>query len=295
MNLLITTSLVTAFLAGSAALLAPCCVGVLLPSYLATVFKTKTKIYLMTFVYFLGLVAVFLPLGLGVAGLSQALSSNHSLIFTVGGAFMLFMGLMLLAGKSFMLPFKPHPKLERYDAGSIFVLGVFSGIATTCCAPVLAGVLALSALPGSWLLGSTYAIAYVLGMVVPLFIMAGFIDRTKATQRFLSMRRMVNYRVFGLQIRVSLSNLLAGGLYVAIGLFILAYARRSQESLSSLYQLNVNITLAKISQAIAGVTSFVPELVWAVAVILVVIWMAWKAYQQAILSNDDIENNSKEK
>jgi cytochrome c-type biogenesis protein len=295
MNLLISTSLITAFLAGSAALLAPCCVGVLLPSYLATVFKTKSKIFFMTFIYFLGLLVVFLPLGLGVAGLSQTFSQYHSLIFTIGGAFMLFMGLMLLAGRSFMLPFKPHPKLERYDVGSIFVLGVFSGIATTCCAPVLAGVLALAALPGSWLLGSTYAVAYVLGMVVPLFILAGFIDRVNVTQRFLSLRRTVSYRLFGTKIWVSLSNLAAGALYVAVGLFILAYARRSQESLGSLYQLNVNIALAKLSQAISGVTRLVPEAVWAVVVLLVVVWMAWTAYRQATQGQDDIKDNSEEK
>jgi len=292
MNLLISTSLITAFLAGSAALFAPCCVGVLLPSYLATVFKTKSKIFLMTFVYFLGLLVVFLPLGLGVAGLSQVFSRYHSAIFTAGGAFMLFLGLMLLAGRSFMLPFKPHPKLARYDAGSIFVLGIFSGIATTCCAPVLAGVLALSALPGSWMLGTTYSLAYVLGMVTPLFIMAGFIDRTKATKRFLTLRRTISYRLIGTKVSLSLSNLIAGLMYVAIGIFILAFARRSQESLGSLYQLNVNIMLAKISQSVSSITRIVPEVVWAGLVLLIVGWMAWTAYKQAMRDHND-EDNSK--
>jgi len=292
MNLLISTSLITAFLAGSAALFAPCCVGVLLPSYLASVFKTKSKIFLMTFVYFLGLLVVFLPLGLGVAGLSQTFSQYHSLIFTAGGAFMLFLGLMLLAGRSFMLPFSPHPKLARYDAGSIFVLGIFSGIATTCCAPVLAGVLALSALPGSWMLGTTYSLAYVLGMVTPLFIMAGFIDRTKATKRFLTLRRTISYRLIGTKVSLSLSNLIAGLMYVAIGIFILAFARRSQESLGSLYQLNVNIMLAKISQSVSSITRIVPEVVWAGLVLLIVGWMAWTAYKQAMRDHND-EDNSK--
>src|SRR3990172_3816148 len=152
MELVAAASLITAFIAGMAALFAPCCIGVLLPAYLASVFRTKTKIFLMTFVYFLGMLTIFLPMGLGVAALSSFFTDNHGLFFAIGGVFMLLLGISLLLGKSIMLPVHVHPKLEKYDFGSIYTLGLFSGIATTCCAPVLAGVLALSALPGSlWL------------------------------------------------------------------------------------------------------------------------------------------------
>src|SRR3989344_5095092 len=130
-----------------AALFAPCCIGVLLPSYLASVFKTKSKIFLMTFVYFLGILTIFLPLGLGAASLSRVFADYHNLFFTAGGLFMIALGLFMLAGKSVMLPIHVHPHLKKYDFGSIYTLGVFSGVATTCCAPVLAGVLALSAMP----------------------------------------------------------------------------------------------------------------------------------------------------
>ena len=74
MELVATASFITAFIAGMAALFAPCCIGVLLPSYLASVFKTKTKIFLMTFVFYLGILTVFLPLGLGMASLSSFFS-----------------------------------------------------------------------------------------------------------------------------------------------------------------------------------------------------------------------------
>src|SRR3989344_5818923 len=109
MDLLISASFIASFLAGIAALFAPCCITVLLPTYFASIFKQKATVFLMTFVYFLG--------------------------------------------QQFSLPFKVHPKLQRQDFISVYILGIFSAIATTCCAPVLAGVLTLAALPGSFILG----------------------------------------------------------------------------------------------------------------------------------------------
>lgn len=289
MQIIVTTSLITAFLAGTAALLAPCCIGVLLPSYLASIFKTKTKIFLMTFVYFLGLFTVFLPLGLGVASLSQMFSRYHVFIFTLGGALMLFLGLMLIAGKTYALPLKVHPKLRAHNTGSVYVLGVFSGIATTCCAPVLAGVLALSALPGTWGLGIVYSLAYVSGMVAPLFVIAALIDKTNLTDRLASLRRQISYKLFGQTIQVNLSNFISGLLFAAIGIFILAYARRSPETLSSLYQLNINIALANLSKAVTSATKLLPEPVWAVVFLAIFGLIAWSAWRQATSSNAEKE------
>lgn len=54
----------------------------------------------------------------------------------------------------------------------VLSLGVFSGIASSCCAPVLAGVMTLSALSGSAVGGLLLGFANVFGMVIPLFVMA---------------------------------------------------------------------------------------------------------------------------
>ena len=96
METLIIASLITAFVAGIAALFAPCCITVLLPSYLGSIFRERQKVLLMTFVFFLGLLAVFLPLGLGAAGLGQLLSKYHDPIFIVGGIFLLLLGASIL-------------------------------------------------------------------------------------------------------------------------------------------------------------------------------------------------------
>ena len=47
---LVMASLVTAFIAGVAALFAPCCITVLLPAYLGSIFRQKATIMLMTLV-----------------------------------------------------------------------------------------------------------------------------------------------------------------------------------------------------------------------------------------------------
>jgi cytochrome c biogenesis protein CcdA len=280
MEIVSTASLITAFLAGIAALFAPCCVGVLLPSYLASVFKTKTKILLMTFIYYLGLLTVFLPLGLGMAGLGTLFSSYHAVFFTLGGLFMLTLGLFLVSGKSFMLPMRVKPSLKNHDFGSLYVLGIFSGIATSCCAPVLAGVLALSALPGSWLLGTLYALVFVTGLVLPLFLAALCIDRTNIANRLTSLRRRVGYTLLGHRVSVNLSHLISGILFIMIGLFILLFERVNPDA-GSLYLLKINLFTAQITQGVARLTHAVPQWVWAGLFLAIVALIARAAWKQA--------------
>src|SRR3990167_824407 len=281
MELVAAASLITAFIAGMAALFAPCCIGVLLPAYLGSVFRTKTKIFLMTFVYSLGILSIFLPLGLGIAALGSFFADNHSLFFTIGGVFMLLMGLAMLLGKSFMLPVHVHPRLQKYDFGSIYVLGVFSGIATTCCAPVLAGVLALSVLPGSIWLGSLYALTFVIGMVIPLFIMALLIDKTALIKKFESLKRRVNYSLFGRKISISLSHLVSGIVFSAFGLFILIYERLNPDVFGTGYQLQINLLAARLTRFFDRLTGSIPELVWAILFIILFLIIGRLAYKQA--------------
>ena len=220
MQSLIIASLITAFVAGIAALLAPCCVTVLLPSYLGSIFKEKRKVIFMTFVFFLGLATVFLPIGLGAAGLARLFAKYHNLIFTAGGIFMLLLGASTLLGKHFSMPFSVSPKLKIQNAGSVFTLGVFSGIATTCCAPVLAGVIALSVLPNSLFWGGVYALAYSLGMVAPLFLIAYLLDKGNITQKLVESNKRFSYYIGGRKVNLALADLLSGLNFLLLGFFL---------------------------------------------------------------------------
>jgi len=269
MDLLISASIITAFLAGVAALFAPCCITVLLPTYLASVFKQRATVFLMTFVYFLGVLVVFLPLGLGVSALSQIFRDYHRLIFTLGGSFLLLLGLGLLLGQSFSLPMvAPHPKLKKASIGAVFGLGVFSAIATTCCAPVLAGVLALSVLPGSVYLGLLYTLAYVLGMVAPLFLIAACLDKFDFTKRFMTFRKSLGYSFFGQKIRLTYSSLMAGVMFTIIGILTLLSAKSSAMS-SSDYQLKINLFVAGLTRSVNTATKQVPEVIWGILLLII--------------------------
>ena len=151
MELLLGASIIATFIAGVAALFAPCCITVLLPSYFASIFREKYNVFLMTFIFFLGIFTVFLPIGLGAGILSQIFKQYHDIIYGLAGIFMLVLGTILLLGIHISMPFRVNPAFKKHNAISVYTLGIFSGIATTCCAPVLAGVLTLSVLPGSFI------------------------------------------------------------------------------------------------------------------------------------------------
>lgn len=246
---LIITSLITAFVAGIAALFAPCCITVLLPTYLASIFRQRRTVVAMTAVFFLGLLAVFLPLGLGIAAFGTFLASIHNPLYYIGSIFLMLLGASLLLGKHFSLPFhiKQRGGGKVTGAGSVFILGIFSGFATLCCAPVLAGVLALSALPGSIFWGTMYAAFYVLGMVVPLFILAYITDRSGVSEKLGFFQKRFAYRVFGRSVDIAVADIIAGGAYLAMGLLIFYLTATGNLAMGGgAYQTNVNLFMNKI-------------------------------------------------
>ncbi len=251
METLIIASFITAFIAGIAALFAPCCITVLLPSYLGSIFREKQKVLLMTFVFFLGLLVVFLPLGLGAAGLGKMLSRFHDPIFIIGGIFFTFLGASILLGRHFSMPFMIHPKLKVTNAGSVFTLGIFSGFATLCCAPVLAGVIALSVLPNSIFWGGLYSVVYAFGMVAPLFLIAYFLDKNKFSQRIMESNKGLSYFIGGKEINIALADLISGATFLLMGIFILYLAKTNQLAMGGgVLQTKINMYLNQLVQVI---------------------------------------------
>ncbi len=285
MELLIGTSLITAFIAGIAALFAPCCITVLLPSYFGQIFRTRKRVFFMTFIFFLGIVTVFIPLGFGFSALGKFFSRYHEVIFTFAGIFFLLLGTSLVLGKKFSLPFSVHPTLKAENAPSVFVMGLLSGIATTCCAPVLAGVLALSVLPGSVLWGMVYTLAYVLGMVSPLFAIALVLDRSKLTERFMSSIKMIHFKILGKGFEVSLYELISGITFLIIGAMTFVWAMMNPAPAHSEIQVSINIMLTKFQQSLNGIIGNVPQLVWALAVLGLLILIVWNALRTSNNNN----------
>lgn len=281
MDLLITSSLLVAFFAGMAALFAPCCITVLLPTYLASIFRQKRKVFFMTFIFFLGILIVFLPLGLGFGGLGQLINRLHDLIFFLGALFLIFLGSFILLGKHFsLLPFSVSPTLKNQNVFSVFVLGIFSGLATVCCAPVLAGVLALSVLPGSIFWGGMYALTYVLGMVVPLFLIALFLDRINLTEKFWVFRKTISYELLGKSVVLPLASLISGSMFLFVGTLIVILDLTGNLRMNNSFQLTINIYTAKITNAVAGTLAQIPGVLIATFFILMFIVIVKLALNQ---------------
>lgn len=271
MELLLSASIIAAFIAGVAALFAPCCITVLLPAYFASIFRERYKVFLMTFIFFLGILTVFLPIGLGAAALGRVFSQYHNAIFGIGGAFLILLGFILLTGKHFSMPFRVNPSLKKHNAFSVFVLGIFSGIATTCCAPVLAGVLALAALPGSIAWGGIYTLSYVFGMVAPLFLLSLFMDKTGITQKLSkTFQKQIEYSLGSKKIDITVSETVSGITFLAMGSLILYLALANKLFVHSEYQVNINIFLTKVLNSVNGFIKVVPEYVWAILLVAAV-------------------------
>ncbi len=181
-NLLMAGSLAAAFAAGMVAFFAPCCAGVMMPAYLAAIGGgRRMRVARLTAVYVAGVSLVVLPITLGAAALASYVSKWHPQMFTIGGLMMLGVAVALWRGT--MLPIDvPRPKLTGSTL-SVFGLGVFSGGATACCAPVLAGAIALSATSGTIAGGLLLGIAYVTGMMAPLIPLALVYGRAKRKVR----------------------------------------------------------------------------------------------------------------
>ena len=280
METLVGTSLIAAFVAGVAALFAPCCITVLLPSYLGNIFKEKYKIFFMTFIFFLGILTVFLPIGLGASFLAQAFSEYHNIIFTVGGIFLVVLGITMLLGKKFALPFSVRGGGMKRNVSSIYILGIFSAIATTCCAPVLAGVLMLSATSGTVVWGALYTLAYVVGMTLPLFIIAMFLDKVNLTERFTNANKNIAMKIGGYSWNIIVSELISGLIFLLMGGYITYLAFSNNLFTHSDYQLEMNIWNAKFLGVINGFTSLIPEYIWALLFIGIVVSISYLFIKQ---------------
>lgn len=176
MDSLFQLSLLAAFIAGMVALFAPCCITFLLPTYFANIFREKKRAIGMTFIYSLGIFTVMLPVVLGAKALSQLFFKMHDQTYLIGGGFLLLVAFFALLGIKLPMP-KISSSRQAKDPLSTYILGIFSGITSACCAPVLIGVIALSTLSPTMWQSLLVGFFYVLGMVTPLYVASLMIDK----------------------------------------------------------------------------------------------------------------------
>ena len=268
-SLLTTGSVLAAFLAGGVALFAPCCIVFLAPSYMAVAVKNRRwRLLPLTFVFAAGLALVLVPITLGMSLVASAIANYHAPLYYAGGALMLALAVFTLPGRMVSLPsFLRAPDTARGDTGSFFALGVFSGIASSCCAPVLAGVMALSALSGSAIGGISLGLAYTFGMVFPLFLMALAWDRFRLGERRFLRARPVRIRVAGKVLVTNTVNLAVAAGFAVMGGFVIYLANTGQMTGGPGFQVAIGKGLERVFVRIETWSDPVPEPVLGLAVL----------------------------
>ena len=213
-------SLIAAFVGGVVALFAPCCISFLLPAYLGNVVKEKEKVVLMTLVFGAGIFVVMMPAVLGVAALSKALFVYHDNLYFLGGVVMLISAIITFLGIKFPMPSLRGSNPQKADVLSIFTLGIFSGITSACCAPVLIGILTLTFLSTNFFGAMAIGGMYVLGMVMPLLFIAAFLSGK--VSGFTVLRKPVgSFKFLGKDRVIIVSNLIASLIFAITGVLII--------------------------------------------------------------------------
>lgn len=267
-----TISFLAAFVAGSVALFAPCCITYLLPSYFGNIFREKKQVLLMTFIYSLGIFSVMLPVVLGAKALSMLFFRLHDQTYYLGGIFLLILSGFALLGIKLPMIDLHRKSTAKVDAWSSFTLGLFSGITSSCCAPVLIGVMALSTLSPSILMSFGVGIFYVLGMVAPLYLASAFIDSRNILDRPFMRKSLGAIEIFGKQYDLLVSNIVASAVFLITGLATISMTRLgllgmdSGQSESTKLIQNVAFGITDIVKGIPGLNLIFPAVVILLAV-----------------------------
>ncbi len=260
-------SIAAAFLAGSIALFAPCCITVLFPSYLAAAVRNaRWRLVPLTLIFASGVATVPVPVTLGVSLLTRSLLRYHGPVYLAGAGLMVVLAVVAATGRTWSLPIlRRSPDVSRTDSGGVYALGVFSGAASACCAPVLAGVLTLTAVAPSTATSIGIGLAYVAGMVSPLVVMTLVYDRTGLRNRFTPASRPVTWGVAGRRFTTTTFNLAMAAVF-ALMAGVLTVVAATGATLAPDAQGRLGRWLTDLATPLADALAGVPN--WVTAVVL---------------------------
>ncbi len=278
-------SVVAAVVAGTVSLFAPCCISVMLPSYFASAFQNRRMLIAMTFVFAAGVATVILPIALGAAIVQRLLVQQHQPIYLLAGSTLVLLGGYVLAGGKVSLPM-PGRRAGRTGPFGVYTLGVFSGAATSCCAPVLAGVIALSGLASSFALSIGLGAAYVFGMVAPLFVISLLWERLDWRDSGLLRPRSITWRVGSLRRTITATALASGVLLGLMGAATIWIGVSSDAMPSgSGWQAGISADLQHYGRVLTDGLSWIPGWAAAIALLVAVALLARRAFAELIGSD----------
>lgn len=276
MNLITSISLITAFFGGMVALFAPCCITFLLPAYLANIFKEKNRVLWMTIIFGAGIATILVPAALGIRAVGQIFQQYHTQTYVVGGIFMILLGAMELSGKKITLPMLnlTIDLNRRHDPWSVYLLGIFAGLTSSCCTPVLAGVLTLSFLSPSFLWAGLAGFSYVAGMVVPLVVLALLLEKINWAK--LPAWRSKTVKIAGKPVLAT--DAIAGVLFILVGIVFSVLALTGRIAMGHQQPLEVTIGMNFLALVRWLRTLPLAEYLFAAAIIIGLVYLLKKAF-----------------
>jgi cytochrome c biogenesis protein CcdA len=253
----------------------------MLPAYFSTAFQNRRALVAMTFLYAAGVATVILPIALGAAAVQRFIVGQHELVYVVAGIALLALAAYTLAGGKIHLPAPGRRAGTPTGPVGVYTLGVFSGVATSCCAPVLAGVLALSGAASSFGVAVGLGSAYVFGMVAPLFFISLLWERLGDRAARLVAPRSLTIGVGPLRRRITLTALASGVLLALMGagMLVIALTQSSMPNPSG-WQADLSARLQHYGSVLTHKLSFLPGAVAALALVAVIALLARRALHQ---------------
>ncbi len=149
---MVEVSYLASFVGGLLSLLSPCS-ALLLPAFFAYAFQSRRELVGRTAIFYLGLAATLVPLGMGISAVSALVYGHRSALITVSGLLIIAFGILQMFGGGFT--FGPLERLRHRingdpgSAAATFALGAVYGFAGFCSGPILGAVLTVAASSGS--------------------------------------------------------------------------------------------------------------------------------------------------
>lgn len=212
--------LLSAFIGGALALLSPCG-ALLLPAFFASTVGSGPRLWLHGAVFFVGLLLVLVPLGVGAGAIGSVFVTHRGIIIIAASVVMISLGTAQALGFGFdttrLLPGSDvlHTQMvARAGLVKTMLLGAASGVAGFCAGPILGAVLTLAAAQGDVFTAATLLAVYGAGMVVPLIALASTWGRLGVRAR--SVLRGRSFTVLGRDLHST--SVITGLLIIAVGI-----------------------------------------------------------------------------
>lgn len=213
---------VLAFGGGVLSFVSPCTLPVL-TAYFAFAFQSGRKqIATNTLAFMLGLGTTFSLLGAVGFALGRVLRQSEELLVLLGGALVLFFGVMSLLGKGFGgIRTTGHGRSHEYNVRGSYLFGLSFAVGwSSCVGPILGSVLTLAAQTSSVWNGMMLLFIYTLGLGLPLAIVSVFFGHVSRNRLFWRVLRGKGWHWNAPSLAVALLWALAAwGVLVAFGQF----------------------------------------------------------------------------